>query len=77
MLPLSVHYSGSGGEADGEMMEGGGLDRRATDGEKKTFSFLKAERESEPKDLGVGIVQQVPRNKSPCHDGIALYWPLF
>lgn len=58
------------------MMEGGGLDRRATD-EGKKEKEMKAERESEPKDLGVGIVQQVPRNKSPCHNGIALYWPLF
>ncbi len=29
MLPLSVHYSGSGEEDDGEMMERGGLDERA------------------------------------------------
>lgn len=29
MLALSVHYSGSGEEGDGEMMERGGLDEKA------------------------------------------------
>lgn len=43
MLPLSVHYSGSGEEADGEMMERGGLDERVMQRKKEKEAESKEE----------------------------------
>lgn len=81
MLALSVHYSGSGEEGDGEMMERGGLDEGARVTERK-----KGGKEVESMKEKVRMSRmEVERNICPasppkmacfCQGDIALYWPL-